>query len=108
MRTHHVDDKEKRERTRARESIGTKVGEIRVARMRRLQSFMSGRQKFVVVIVKLNRIATCFAIILLFRFSAQQVRGKERAAHRFPCHGSLWDTHKLHPTRQMRKKAISI
>lgn len=37
--------------------------------MPNLQSFMSGRQKVVVVIVKLNRIATCFAITFLFRYT---------------------------------------
>lgn len=47
------------------------VGEMTVVRKCMVQSFMSGRQKFVVVIVKLNRVATCFAIILLFRFSLE-------------------------------------
>lgn len=60
-----------------------KVGEIWCMRMSNPQSFMSGRQKFIVVIVKLSRIATCFTIIFLFRFPPK-VQIKRRRFPPFP------------------------
>lgn len=78
------------------------VGEISVMRMSTLQSFMSGRQKFFVVIVKHNSIATCFAIILLFRLLPSSSRGKHDV------HPLLTLPEKLQATHSARKKMFTM